>query len=120
LAAAVSLLVAGGAFFAIGLTAASAAHGEEAAAPIEEIVVTGSRIQRANVTATSPVAQMDAQDLQFTGITRVEDVLILHAREVSDKGSPVRWLVGAATTPSRSLRPRAVPFLIQMAVLHPW
>ena len=75
-AAARGSLVVAGALFTSGLTATGIAHGEQAAqAPIEEIVVTGSRIQRANVTATSPVTQLDAQDLQLTGITRVEDVL---------------------------------------------
>ncbi|MGH8167484.1 MAG: TonB-dependent receptor plug domain-containing protein, partial [Woeseiaceae bacterium] len=43
--------------------------------PIEEITVTGSRIQKANLEASSPVTELDAEQLDLTGITRVEDVL---------------------------------------------
>ncbi len=44
-------------------------------ASLEEVIVTGSRIQRANLVTSSPVQQLDAEQLQFTGVTRVEDVL---------------------------------------------
>src|SRR5580693_853337 len=47
----------------------------EAAAPVEEVVVTGSRLQTPNETAISPVTTVSAVDLQQTGLTRVEDVL---------------------------------------------
>jgi iron complex outermembrane receptor protein len=43
--------------------------------PLEEVVVTGSRIQRANLVTSSPVQQLDAEQLSFSGVTRVEDVL---------------------------------------------
>ena len=42
---------------------------------IEEVLVTGSRIQKANLVTSSPVTQLDSEQLAFTGITRVEDVL---------------------------------------------
>ncbi len=42
---------------------------------VEEIVVTGSRIQRANEVSSSPVVQLDAQQFQFTGSPRVEDTV---------------------------------------------
>ena len=41
----------------------------------EEIVVTGSRIQRTNLESSSPVTQLDAEQIQITGTTRIEDVL---------------------------------------------
>ena len=50
----------------------------EQAAPlmaIEEIVVTGSRIQRANLVSASPVTQVDADELLFQGTVRVEDMV---------------------------------------------
>ena len=59
----------------------SALHAQEApapaptAAPIEEVVVTGSRLQTPNETAISPITTVSAVDLQQTGLTRVEDVL---------------------------------------------
>jgi iron complex outermembrane recepter protein len=42
---------------------------------IEEVVVTGSRIHQANLVTSSPVTQLDAEQLAFSGATRVEDVL---------------------------------------------
>src|SRR5580693_1392554 len=47
----------------------------EAAAPVEEVVVTGSRLQTPNETSISPITTVSAVDLQQTGLTRVEDVL---------------------------------------------
>ncbi len=41
----------------------------------EEIVVTGSRIARTNLVSPSPVTQVDAAELQFTGTVNVEDLL---------------------------------------------
>jgi iron complex outermembrane recepter protein len=42
---------------------------------IEEVVVTGSRIQRANLVTSSPVTQLDTEQLSLSGVIRVEDVL---------------------------------------------
>ncbi len=42
---------------------------------LEALVVTGSRIQRANLVSSSPVIQVDAEDLSFQGSVRVEDML---------------------------------------------
>jgi iron complex outermembrane receptor protein len=59
---------------------ASALHAQEApapeaAAPVEEVVVTGSRLSVPNETSISPITTVSAVDLQQTGLTRVEDVL---------------------------------------------
>jgi outer membrane receptor protein involved in Fe transport len=42
---------------------------------LEEVVVTGTRIQRANLVSVSPITQVNAEDLRLAGITRVEDLL---------------------------------------------
>ena len=42
---------------------------------LEEITVTGSRIQKANLVEASPVVQLDSDQLEFSGAVRVEDVL---------------------------------------------
>jgi iron complex outermembrane receptor protein len=42
---------------------------------IQEIVVTGSRIQSPNVTAISPITTVSAADITATGLTRTEDIL---------------------------------------------
>ena len=44
-------------------------------AELEALVVTGSRIQRANLVSSSPVIQIEAEDLAFQGTVRVEDML---------------------------------------------
>ncbi len=51
------------------------AQAEAAAAPLAEVVVTGSRLQTPNETAISPITTVSAADIQATGLTRVEDVL---------------------------------------------
>jgi outer membrane receptor protein involved in Fe transport len=64
---------------AAGVTALHAqeapAPAAAAAAPVEEVVVTGSRLQTPNETSISPITTVSAVDLQKTGLTRVEDVL---------------------------------------------
>ncbi|MFU8765787.1 MAG: TonB-dependent receptor plug domain-containing protein, partial [Haliea sp.] len=42
---------------------------------VEEVVVTGSRIQKANLVSSSPVTQVDAQEFKFQGNVRVEDLM---------------------------------------------
>ena len=46
-----------------------------AATPLQEVVVTGSRLQTPNVTSISPITTVSAADIQQTGLTRVEDIL---------------------------------------------
>src|SRR5262249_61057007 len=64
---------------AAGVTALHAqeapAPAAAAAAPVEEVVVTGSRLATPNETSVSPITTVSAVDLQQTGLTRVEDVL---------------------------------------------
>src|SRR5689334_9034280 len=43
---------------------------EATEAPIQEVVVTGSRIQSPNVTSISPVTTVSAADITATGLTR--------------------------------------------------
>jgi iron complex outermembrane receptor protein len=42
---------------------------------VEEVVVTGSRIIRANLESSSPVTELSSEQIQLTGLTRIEDVL---------------------------------------------
>jgi iron complex outermembrane recepter protein len=60
---------------ASSLYAQDAPAPEPAAAPVEEVVVTGSRLREPNETSISPVTSVSAVDLQETGLTRVEDIL---------------------------------------------
>jgi iron complex outermembrane recepter protein len=54
---------------------APAQPAEAAAAPLQEVVVTGSRLKTPNETAISPISTVSAADITQTGLTRVEDVL---------------------------------------------
>ena len=54
---------------------APAQPAEATAAPLQEVVVTGSRLRTPNETAISPITTVSATDIQATGLTRVEDVL---------------------------------------------
>src|SRR5450755_3444597 len=42
---------------------------------LQEVVVTGSRIQSLNIQSISPISSVTAVDIQATGLTRVEDIL---------------------------------------------
>lgn len=55
--------------------AAPADAAPAADAGIAEVVVTGTRIQSANLSAVSPVLTVTAADIKQTGYTRVEDIL---------------------------------------------
>src|SRR5882762_10562407 len=60
---------------AAGVSALYAQEAPAPAAPVEEVVVTGSRLSTPNATSISPITSVSATDLQATGLTRVEDVL---------------------------------------------
>src|SRR5437762_4771014 len=46
------------------------------AAPVEEVVVTGSRLLQApNEISISPITSVTSQDIQATGLVRTEDIL---------------------------------------------
>ena len=42
---------------------------------LEEVHVTGSRIRQANLVSTAPITQIDAEEIRFQGVVRVEDML---------------------------------------------
>lgn len=48
---------------------------KKANSSLEEITVTGSRIQNANLVTSSPVLSVSSEDFKISGITRVEDLL---------------------------------------------
>ncbi|MEN8878119.1 MAG: hypothetical protein ABF338_12890, partial [Hyphomonas sp.] len=48
---------------------------QEEVATQEKVVVTGSRIQRSDLTSVGPLAVLDEQEIYATGITNVEELL---------------------------------------------
>ncbi len=88
--------------FATAMTVAPVVAQEEAA--LEEVIVTGSRIQRANLVTSSPVQQLDAEQLTFTGVTRVEDALSALPQVTLDQSSgQAIESIGTATLELRQL-----------------
>ncbi|WKD49006.1 TonB-dependent receptor domain-containing protein [Microbulbifer spongiae] len=66
---------------ALGFTAAAImvpaapVFAQEDAEIVEEVVVTGSRIERANDVSVSPITSVNAEDFKTTGVVRVEDLI---------------------------------------------
>ncbi|TXS90688.1 TonB-dependent receptor [Parahaliea maris] len=71
---------------------------------VEEVVVTGSRIQKANLVSTSPVTQIDAEAFKFQGTTRVEDLIAdLPAVYPGNSSGDANGATGTATIDLRNL-----------------
>ncbi len=72
---AVKLALMAGSLPLIATQFALAQEGEDEAVDLEEITVTGSRIASRNLISSSPVTTVTKQEMEFQGITRVEDML---------------------------------------------
>ncbi len=63
----------------IGATSALAqeqqAQTKTAGAPIEEVIVTGTRIRQPNLVSNAPINVVTSQEIKLEGVTRVEDLL---------------------------------------------
>ena len=82
---------------------AQTADTTETAAPAD-IVVTGSRVTSPNLTATSPVTAVNAEDIKVRGATRLEDVLNNLPQAIADQSSSVsNGSNGTATANLRKL-----------------
>lgn len=84
LAGAISSLSIASALVAAGISAPI--YAQDSAGTIEEVIVTGSRIKRANLESANPVTVIDQADINITGITDVGDLL---QRLPSMAGSPI-------------------------------
>jgi iron complex outermembrane receptor protein len=83
---------------------AATANEQTEAAPVAEVVVTGSRIATPNLDAISPVTAVTAQEIKDTGVTRVEDLLNSLPQVVADQGSGLSMgSTGTATVNLRGL-----------------
>ena len=112
--------------FALATAAAgvSTAYGQAApapaAAPIEEVVVTGSRLLTPNEASISPISSVSATDLQATGLTRVEDVLNNLPMVFAGQNSTVsNGSDGTASVDLRGLGPQRTLVLINGRRLGP-
>ncbi|MBV9620158.1 MAG: TonB-dependent receptor [Gammaproteobacteria bacterium] len=114
--------------FALATASAAAGvtslHAQEApapaAAPVEEVVVTGSRLQTPNEQSISPITSVSATDLQATGLTRVEDVLNNLPMVFAGQNSTVsNGSDGTATVDLRGLGPQRTVVLVNGRRLGP-
>lgn len=87
---------------------------QDSTVDLEEIIITGSRIpQDANISSASPVTQLGADDLLYSGITRVEDLLNdLPQVTGSNSSYDANGATGTATVDLRDLGPARTLTLI--------
>jgi iron complex outermembrane recepter protein len=121
---ALSGAVLSGAVAATGVGTAQAQQQAATAAPSEtqltEVVVTGSRIAQPALEAVSPVTIVDAQQIQESGSTRIEDILNQLPQVVGDMGSALaNGATGAATVSLRGLGCQRTLVLINSRRLMP-
>jgi iron complex outermembrane receptor protein len=92
---------------------------EESAAPIQEVVVTGSRIPvPANISATSPTTTVSTQDIHLQGQTDTIEVLnslpqnIVTNADLGNQSNPLTAAGGVATADLRGLGPQRTLVLV--------
>ncbi|HVN44076.1 MAG TPA: TonB-dependent receptor [Steroidobacteraceae bacterium] len=73
--------------YSLAQAQAAPAAAAEAAPPITEVVVTGSRIATPQLESVSPITAVSAQEIKDSGVTRVEDLLNSLPQVVADQGS---------------------------------
>jgi len=87
---------------------------------VEEVVVTGSRIQKANLVSSSPVTQLDAEAFKFQGTTRVEDLIAdLPAVYPGNSAGDANGATGTATIDLRNLGDQRTLVLVNGRRLPP-
>jgi iron complex outermembrane receptor protein len=91
-----------------------------AATPIQEVVVTGTRLRTPNEAAISPITTVSATDIQSTGLTRVEDILDNLPMVFAGQNSTVsNGSDGTATVDLRGLGPQRTLVLVNGRRLGP-
>jgi outer membrane receptor protein involved in Fe transport len=86
------------------MAVAAPAFAQDASAPIQEVVVTGSRIPQPNLTAISPVTAVSNAEIKLEGTTRIEDLLNNLPQVFASQGSTIsNGSNGTATVDLRGL-----------------
>jgi len=93
--------------------ARAAAPADAEAAPLQEVVVTGSRITTPNLDAISPVTAVTSEEIKQTGVTKIEDLINSLPQVTADQGSGLSMnSTGVATINLRGLGPQRTLVLI--------
>src|SRR6202045_5548292 len=92
----------------LGVCSPHVIYGAEPDEGMVEIVVTGTRLGSANTTSPSPIAVLDAEELQRLGTPRVEDLVnslpqINSTLNLGANGAAVAPLTGTATADLRGI-----------------
>jgi iron complex outermembrane recepter protein len=91
-----------------------------AAAPVAEVVVTGSRIVEPGLTSVSPVTSVSADQIKQSGVTRIEDLLNTMPQVMADMGGNLsNGASGTATVNLRGLGDQRTLVLINGRRLMP-
>ncbi|WP_205598286.1 TonB-dependent receptor [Caulobacter sp. 17J65-9] len=86
---------------------------EEPGGEVEEIVVTGSRIPRKNLTSVSPVTTLGQEEIELTGTTRIEDLVNQLPQAFANQGGSIsNDATGTATVDLRNLGPTRTLVLV--------
>ena len=100
--------------------AAPADTATAASAPVEEVVVTGSRIVEAGLTSVSPVTTVSSEQIKQSGVTRIEDLLNTMPQVMGDMGGDLsNGATGEATVNLRGLGVQRTLVLINGRRLMP-
>jgi iron complex outermembrane receptor protein len=117
-----AVLAAAAAGAAVPAAYAQTASAAAAAGPsdIQEVVVTGSRIQSANLISASPITTVSNLEIQQTGLTRIEDILNNLPQVFAGQGSNVNNAGdGTATVDLHDLGPQRTLVLVNGKRLAP-
>jgi iron complex outermembrane recepter protein len=99
---------------------AAAAPSDAEAAPIQEVIVTGTRLVAPGLTSVSPVTTISSEEIKQQGATRVEDLLNTLPQAFADQGSGVsNGATGEATVNLRNLGVQRTLVLINGRRLMP-
>ena len=108
-----ALLFATGTIFGSAMIAVPDAQAQEDTGNVEEITVTGSRIQRDDLIGSSPVTQIQAEEIRFQGAVRVEDMLRSFPQVyASQSAGQSNSSTGTATVDLRGLGPERTLVLV--------
>src|ERR1700751_5727279 len=104
---------------AIAQTPPPAAEQPEAA-PVAEVVVTGSRIVEPGLQSISPVTSVTQEEIKSSGVTRIEDLMNNLPQVMADQGAMAsNGASGTATVDLRGLGPQRTLVLINGRRLMP-
>ncbi len=108
------------------LIAAEPAAPETATAPIEEVIITGSRIPQPNLTSTSPIQVVTSQEIRQQGYTDISTLMNTlpqnfqgAATDFSNNTNPLTAAGGVTTADLRGLGPQRTLVLVDGRRLGP-